>query len=313
MEQPAVHNVFFRHAYLVLDLESRIETGKHLVYAHYNNGDIRLLQHLGAGKKNVVLVAPAEELLEAEDLFPGTRFIADDLRGALREGPRRFVTARLDARGPLSDDFVDKVRNVVAHGMAQDGLLVVNFTVGDGEDGDIITRFSDKRGFLAFASTAAPPGAMDGLTRAVALADHIARSFNGAPTRWTPMRLDYYPHTPGSSVWCFEASGLVTRGMPDGAVDLGDGDTATHVDTNLITTNELGLQVAALRTAARFEHTRLLPSLPILFNLPKETIDQWLANPPPELSPPPPSVRSSAPSSSRTFPTGSPRSRLFRS
>lgn len=117
--------------------------GVHLVATEHCYSEINLLRSIGAPPKNITLVCSAERALEAQDRIPDLHCIADDLRGAVREQSKRFVTAFFCTDGPLTNSFVDQIHTAISHGMADDGYLTVTFGLGN-EAGAVLEMINRK-------------------------------------------------------------------------------------------------------------------------------------------------------------------------
>lgn len=126
MDNCARHLAFYRRAAeIVREVRSvRAAGGRHLVVSPRWAEEAEYLVATGAPAKSLVFVGPAADLLAVEEAFPEARVIADDLHGAMREAPRRCLTARLDTTGLLDSAVIDQARVVLAHGLSDGGLLL---------------------------------------------------------------------------------------------------------------------------------------------------------------------------------------------
>src|ERR1700710_1598760 len=126
------HSIFFNRAKRMTEMP--LQSRPHLVLAPADCGELELLASFVVPPKQIYVVGSAEDCLRWEEHYSQHRLIADDLRGVLKECQRRFLTARIDATGPLDNAFFERLRSVIAFGMTSPSVLTVTFRTG-GETG----------------------------------------------------------------------------------------------------------------------------------------------------------------------------------
>lgn len=109
----------------------RFYSGKHLVLASWEAGDIATLRGLGVDWKNIIAVEQnPRAAFMAQEKYPEARIICGDALKICREYRRKLAGAYLDFCSTVSEDMVLDVMTVLQHGLCDDAYLGVTLQTG---------------------------------------------------------------------------------------------------------------------------------------------------------------------------------------
>jgi hypothetical protein len=109
----------------------RFFSGKHLVLASQDGGDIQLLMALGVRPHHIIAVDLDQRALEVcRRAYPDVRYEQGDVAKIVEKYSRSLECAYLDFCGPLSDAMMDRARRVVGAGMKDRSLIGMTFMHG---------------------------------------------------------------------------------------------------------------------------------------------------------------------------------------
>jgi hypothetical protein len=260
--------------------------GCHLVDSPWQDGLVPALQIHGAQRKNIVLVQrTSEEAFEASERLD-CRVVHASASDIAKERRHKLATAFISLRGPLTEDGVAMVRDVLVHGMAEGSALTVTFDIG-GETGEYKTLLD------ALREEAAPPAfnasgepVTKGIYAALVLRGRLLRRqlvalLQGAKAWWFPTDMFYVTHEEDALLATCSIQGVVRRTarslrceVPLLSARIASCDTTQEEFRRRVLSLYASFE-RGLPDCDRRRESFLQQHLHQLFNIEKETLDQW--------------------------------------
>lgn len=262
--------------------------GFHLVSNPWRDGLVPALRIHGARHKRIVLVQKtSDEAYEASEQLPFCRVVHASATDIAKEQRHRFSTAYLNMGGPLTAEGMEEMRDVLVHGMAEGSVLTTTFDVG-GETGEYKGLIAALRseGDAPVALNAAGQQVDNSNINALVLRGRVVRRqlkalMRGAQANWLPAYAFYYTRTDGAALLTCAIQGVVIRSARRAQEE--EAFWSTKISSCDITEETLRRRVLKLYDSFerglpdcdRDRETFLQKHLHELFNIDKETIDQW--------------------------------------
>jgi len=109
----------------------RFIKGKHLVLASREGGDISTLTGLEVEPKNIVAVEHSSSAAYAvQEKYPNIRVVCRDVVKMAQECKRTLSSAYLDFCGTATDAMLQRVEQVIVHGLKDDAYIAVTMLSG---------------------------------------------------------------------------------------------------------------------------------------------------------------------------------------
>ncbi len=127
-------------------LGETFKTGRHLVLASEECGDISHLLARGVHARNIVAVDQKQAAINAcRQRFPGVTAICDDVVNVAKSKRRQFASAFLDFCGYCGPQSLKTIVQVVAHGLSDRAVIGCGFLRGreKGSAKDSVDEFRD--------------------------------------------------------------------------------------------------------------------------------------------------------------------------